>query len=71
MSPKEICDYYGSIRAAARAIGISRGAIHKWIDKGYVPIKRQIHLEALTNGDLKAEFDNKESMRLHSRDNPE
>ncbi|WP_367998230.1 Cro/CI family transcriptional regulator [Cobetia amphilecti] len=52
MTKKELADYYGSMAAAARALGRTRGAIQQWPDD--LPARVQFEIEGRTKGKLKA-----------------
>jgi DNA-binding transcriptional regulator YdaS (Cro superfamily) len=52
----EAWQHYGSDLAVAKALGISRQAVHMWrLRGGRVPYARQLELERLTKGALKAD----------------
>ena len=44
MKPKDLIKKYGSQNAAAKAIGISRQAIHKWFRENKIPLLRQYQI---------------------------
>ncbi len=52
MTKKELADYYGSMAAAARALGRTRGAIQQWPED--LPARVQFEIEGRTKGKLKA-----------------
>lgn len=52
MKRKKAIDYFGSIPALARALGITYEAVRQWGD--IVPELRQYQLEKITGGKLKA-----------------
>jgi DNA-binding transcriptional regulator YdaS (Cro superfamily) len=54
MSYDELVRHYGSMSEAARAIGLSRQTVHQWKRAGIPPV-RQIQIEELTRGALRAE----------------
>jgi|SRR5712675_113278 len=54
MTTDEIHAYFGSIRKAIKAIGLTRTSFYYWISQGKVPYERQKEYEKLTNGALKA-----------------
>lgn len=58
MTLQDIIAYFGSKYAAAAALGIRRQSVQEWTS---VPPLRQLQLEGLTRGKLKAE------PRLHVR----
>lgn len=53
MTKKDLADYYGSIAAAARALGRTRGALHQWPE--VLPERVQFEIEGRTKGKLKAD----------------
>jgi hypothetical protein len=55
MRTKQAIDYYGSQAALARELGIRQQSITDWGD--IVPALRQLQLEKLTRGKLKASPD--------------
>jgi DNA invertase Pin-like site-specific DNA recombinase len=44
MKPKDLLKKYGSQNAAAKALGISRQAIHKWFRDNKIPMLRQYQI---------------------------
>ena len=55
MSPKELTDYYGNQTLAAAAAGVTQGTVSDWVTSGRIPDKRQLHIERITDGKLKAD----------------
>lgn len=53
MRKEEAVNFYGSQSALARALGIAQASVAGWGE--YPPGVRQLQLEALTGGTLKAE----------------
>lgn len=53
MKMKDAVSFYGSKRALALALGVSKSAITLWGDQ--IPPLRSCQLEKLTNGQLKAD----------------
>lgn len=51
MKAQDVFDYFGSIRAAAEALGMTTQALYAWGDE--VPRTRQSHVEAATKGRIK------------------
>lgn len=51
MKAQDVFDYFGGIREAAEALGLSTQALYKWKDE--VPKNRQTHVEAVTKGRIK------------------
>jgi len=56
MTPKNVKKYYKSLYNFNKETGMSCSTLHNWIAWGFVPLRSQIKLEALTNGALKAEW---------------
>lgn len=54
MTLAEAKDHFRTYRALARECGVTPGAINKWKKHG-IPHLRQIQIEKLTNGKLKAD----------------
>ncbi len=54
MTPEEVKNHFGSVRAASKAIGLNRMTIYQWIKKNEVPLLRQYQIERITNKKLKA-----------------
>lgn len=55
MKTDDVYQFFGSANKACKAIGITRTAIYKWMERGYIPVKRQKQIELLTKGKLVAE----------------
>lgn len=53
MRRKEAIHFYGSQSALARALGIAQASVAGWGE--YPPDARQLQIQRLTNGTLKAE----------------
>lgn len=53
MKTQHAIDHYGSATALADALGVTLPAISQWTE--FPPDKRQLQIERLTNGALKAE----------------
>ena len=61
MTPKQAIDLFGKQSVLAQALGVSIQVVHNWKRRGRIPLSVQIHLEDLTDGQLK--LDRKRSMR--------
>lgn len=59
MKSSEVTRHFGGIRMTARALRISYEAVRKWGE--YPPLGRQYQIQALTNGQLKAEPETKKA----------
>jgi hypothetical protein len=55
MKPTDVINHYETQQLAASALGIAQASIAKWLKNGVVPHLRQLQLEALTGGALKAD----------------
>lgn len=57
MTLDQVFVYFGapSQEALAKQIGVSQGAISQWKKAGEIPVFRQIQIEMLTSGELKAD----------------
>lgn len=51
MKTKDVIDYFGGVRQAAEALGLSASAVYLWDED--VPRTRQAHVEAVTKGKIK------------------
>lgn len=54
MTPEDVYQFFGSGHKAALALDISRYGFSKWITAGRIPFKRQVKIEKITKGKLKA-----------------
>lgn len=54
MTFEEICEYFGNINCAAKAIGIKRQSAYKWRTMGFIPYDKQLRFEDKSKGKLKA-----------------
>lgn len=54
MTYKEAVLYFGSGYRMAKNCDFSLGAVYKWKTLGFIPMKSQCMIEALTGGALKA-----------------
>lgn len=51
MKAQDVFDYFGSLRDAAEALGMTTQALYAWGE--FVPATRQAHVEAATKGRIK------------------
>lgn len=51
---KILAIYGGNVTHAARACGVSRVLMHIWIRQGFIPWRRDLHIEQATNGAVTA-----------------
>ena len=54
MDKQTVLDHFGSVGAAAKAIGVTSAAISQWGDK--IPKLRECQIELITGGALVASF---------------
>lgn len=52
MTFEEVCEHFGNINLAAKAIGVSRQCAYAWRVMGYIPYDKQKRLELKSNGKL-------------------
>lgn len=55
MTVEQIRDFFGSLREAAKQLGYHRNSLYYWQNNGGIPTARQLHVELLTQGKLKAD----------------
>jgi predicted site-specific integrase-resolvase len=55
MTTDDLKVYYGGVGESIAALSISKTAFYQWVRNGYIPYKRQVMIEKLTNGNLKAD----------------
>jgi hypothetical protein len=53
MTTDQAIKHYGTQEKLAKALGIKQGSVGEW--KEYPPVLRQLQLQRITNGRLKAE----------------
>lgn len=51
---KDIIEHFGSQSALARALKVAPEAVSQWVSNGYLPPKRAIEIEIITEGKFKA-----------------
>lgn len=56
MTFDEFVQYYKTVPLASAALNTSIHTIYGWSKKNYIPYHRQLEIEKITNGALKAEF---------------
>lgn len=56
MSPADVISHFGSRAETAKALGIGRAAICKWVKKGEVPPLSAWRIQELTKGALKFDY---------------
>lgn len=57
MTPTDILTFYPTQDAAAKAIGVTQGAVSQWRINGSIPYLRQLAYQKATRGKLKASLD--------------
>jgi hypothetical protein len=55
MTPDEFIAHYRTQVEAAEAIGMSQPSISAWLRDGYIPWLRQLQIEKITRGKLRAD----------------
>ena len=53
MTYEDVIKYFGSAAEAARKIGVKPPSVSEW--RHGIPVLRQLHIERVTNGVLKAD----------------
>jgi hypothetical protein len=54
---EEVKQYFGTTYQFNKKTGMHHASFSNWEKKGYIPIKTQIKLEKITNGELKANLE--------------
>lgn len=57
MKVKEVCDYFGTGKDAAEAIGLGSGSFYQWRQREYIPIVEQLEFERVTRKKLVVDWD--------------
>ena len=57
MTLDEIKQYYGTTYQFKKKTGMHHSSFLNWERQGFIPIKTQLKLEELTNGELKANLE--------------
>lgn len=55
MTYDDLIRHFGTQTRAAEALGLAQPSVSEWQQRG-IPFLRQLHIEKLTKGRLKAEF---------------
>ena len=55
MTPQNLLDHYKKVPVIADSLGVTRATFYQWAKKG-IPLERQIKIEVLTDGALKADL---------------
>jgi DNA-binding transcriptional regulator YdaS (Cro superfamily) len=55
MNPAQVIKFFGGVGATARALGLSQPAVSVWKRNGRISYLRQLQIQEVTNGKLKAE----------------
>ena len=58
MTINQVIKHFGNQNKTAKALGINRVAVVHWVRKGNVPAQRQLEIQKITNGKLKARLEN-------------
>jgi len=59
MTPHDVIFHYGTQAAAAEALGLKQPSVSDWVRAGYVPWLRQLDIERMTGGALRANPDDR------------
>ena len=71
MTPHDVISHYGTQAAAADALDLSQPSISDWVRAGSVPWLRQLDIERMTNGALRANPEDRErEIALRKRGKP-
>lgn len=54
MKVDDVIAHFGTATAAARALGVTKGAVSQWVTAGQIPSLRQYQIERVTGGALRA-----------------
>jgi len=57
MTIEEFKAYYGNGYQFSRRTGLGATSFHSWVARGYIPIASQVRLEKITDGGLRARFE--------------
>jgi DNA-binding transcriptional regulator YdaS (Cro superfamily) len=55
MTPEHVINYYGTQTEAGRQLGLAQSTVAEWKQRGRIPYLRQLDIERVTKGKLKAE----------------
>lgn len=55
MTYDELITYFGSQKAAAKALSLRQNTLSTWRARGYVPPRQQVRVQSMTRGWLRAE----------------
>lgn len=54
MKVEDVIAHFGTATAAAKALGVTKGAVSQWATSGQIPALRQYQIERVTGGALRA-----------------
>lgn len=54
MKPNDVIRHFGTQVLTARALGMTQGSVSLWVRRGVVPYRRQLQIEQVTGGQLRA-----------------
>jgi hypothetical protein len=60
VTPEDLKNYYGTGYNLRIKTGMSDNNLRNWLNRGYIPYKSQRKIEQITNGELKAVWDDNE-----------
>lgn len=55
MTVTQVIEFFGGVGATARALDLKQPSISKWRKNKSIPWMRQLHIERVTKGKLKAD----------------
>jgi hypothetical protein len=67
MTVDEVREYFGTLGAACRHLGIAVQNMTRWKKKNYVPWAQQFHIQRITEGRLQADPDDPRKLRREAR----
>lgn len=54
MTVQQVIDYFKNKTEVSKALKINRSAVSQWVKKDAIPPRRQLEIQKLTKGKLKA-----------------
>jgi len=54
MKPRDVVKYFGGVVPTATALGVSRQAVHMWLQRRRIPAHRAYQIQVVTSGFFKA-----------------
>jgi len=50
---EQVIEFFGTQVELARRLGVSQQAIHHWIGRGHIPLRRAVQLEEVSGGKIR------------------